>query len=114
METFLQETDSPIWEFPSIAERDTSIVKYEYVKVYKDSHGAGALDDTDHFSFTTNNEDIWFLPTESYFSLTIKLRKEDGETFIWKDKAATQTAIYMLMLSCIIPINSFFDTFRRR
>jgi hypothetical protein len=43
MNTFLQETESPIWEFPSIAAKDTSIVKYDFTKVYEDSHGAGIV-----------------------------------------------------------------------
>ena len=44
MNTFLQETESPIWEFPSIAAKDASIIKYDFTKVYEDSHGAGTLE----------------------------------------------------------------------
>ncbi len=66
MNTFLQETDSPIWEFPSIATKDTSIDKYDYTKVYEDSHGAGTLETSDHYSFTANNEDLWLLPSDFY------------------------------------------------
>ncbi len=88
MNTLLQETESPIWEFPSIAERDTSIVKYDYVKVYEDSHGSGTLENADHYSFTTNNEDLWLLPSESYLNLTIRLRNEDGNQYVWQNRAA--------------------------
>ena len=88
MNTFLQETESPIWEFPSIAAKDTSIVKYDYTKVYEDSHGAGTLENSDHYSFTTNNEDLWLLPSESYLNLTIRLRNEDGNQYVWQDRAA--------------------------
>jgi hypothetical protein len=88
MDSLLQETQSPIWEFPSIAERDTSIVKYDYVKVYEDSHGAGTLVNTDHYSFTTDNEDLWLLPSESYLNLTIILRNEDGNQYVSQNRAA--------------------------
>ena len=92
MNTFLQETESPIWEFPSIAAKDTSIVKYDYTKVYEDSHGAGTLENLDHYSFTTNNEDLWLLPSESYLNLTIRLRNEDGNQYVWQDRAAIGAA----------------------
>ena len=88
MKTFLQETESPIWEFPSIAAKDPSIVKYDYTKVYEDSHGAGTLENSDHYSFTTNNEDLWLLPSESYLSLTFRLRNQDGNQYVWQDRAA--------------------------
>ena len=88
MNTFLQETESPIWEFPSIAAKDPSIVKYDYTKVYEDSHGAGTLENLDHYYFTTNNEDLWLLPSESYLSLTFRLRNQDGNQYVWQDRAA--------------------------
>jgi hypothetical protein len=88
MNTFLLETESPIWEFPSIAAKDTSIVKYDFTKVYEDNHGAGTLENSDHYSFTTNNEDLWLLPSESYLNLTIRLRNEDGNQYVWQDRAA--------------------------
>jgi len=92
MNSLLQETESPIWEFPSIAERDTSITKYDYVKVYEGSHGAGTLADADHYSFTTSNEDLWLLPSESYLNLTIRLRNEHGNQYVWQDRAAVGAA----------------------
>ena len=82
MDSLLQETESSIWEFPSIAERDTSIVKYDYVKVYEDSHGSGSLENANHYSFTTKNEDLWLLSSESYLNLTIRLRNEDGNQYV--------------------------------
>ena len=88
MDTLLQETTSDIWEFPSVAEMDTSVVKYDYARVFEDSHGNGSLENTDHYSYTTNNEDIWLLPSESYLNLTVRLRKADNSEYAWTNVAA--------------------------
>ncbi len=34
------------------------------ITVYEDSHGAGTLENSDHYSFTANNEDLWLLPSD--------------------------------------------------
>lgn len=88
METVLSEYDSQIWEFPSIADKDNSVTKYDYVKILEDSHGAGSLEDADTFSYTTNNQDIWLLPSESYLKLTCKVLKTDGNDYQWLDRVA--------------------------
>jgi len=99
MNSFSQETESPIWEFPSIVAKDASIVKYDYTKVYENSHGAGTVENSDHYSFTTiNNEDLWLLPIESYLNLTIRLRNKDGNQYVWQDRAAVNAVAVPVMI----------------
>ncbi len=87
MTQVLRETESEIWDFPSINQVDDSITKYEYLKVYEDHHGAGRLDEAKSFSFTTENEDLWIIPSKSYLKLNVYLRKIDGTPYIWENVA---------------------------
>lgn len=68
-----------IWDIPQRAQFDSSIAKYDYLKIYEDSHGAGSLKNATLFSYTTNNLDVFLLPSESFLSVKLKLRKDDDE-----------------------------------
>lgn len=85
MDKILREKDSEIWEFPKFPPKDDSITKYDYLKVYEDHHGSGTLENATDYSFTTDNEDIWLLPSESYLKLNIILRKNaDNTEYQWR------------------------------
>lgn len=85
MENLLSETESNVWEFPVIVEKDKSITKYDHISVLDDNHGSGNLNDAESFSFTTTNQDIWLLPAESYLKLRVQLQKTDGSDYVWQD-----------------------------
>ena len=80
--------DSQVWEFPKMHDRDDSIVKYDTKIIDEDHHGMGTLENADRFHFTTKNEDLWFLPSESYLLVKCRLRKEDNTAYRWADVAA--------------------------
>jgi len=84
MESLLSETESNVWEFPFIGEKDKSITKYEYLNVFDDNHGSGNLNNAETFSFTTSNQDIWLLPSDSFLKIKVQFNKQDGTDYIWK------------------------------
>lgn len=88
MEKLLADKESGIWEFPKFPILDSSITKYDHVTVYEDHHGSGTLENADNFSFTTENDDIWLLPAESYLKLDIQVKKADGRNYRWVNRAA--------------------------
>ena len=69
-----------IWDFPKLAIHDDSITKLDYITYYEDSHGSGNLESAKNFSYTTNNEDIWLLPSNSYLKLTCQIMKAEKDT----------------------------------
>ena len=69
MERVLATEDSRLWSFPKIMPVDHSIVKYDHVKILEDSHGTGDLTNATEFSYTTNNDDIWYVPSKSYLKV---------------------------------------------
>lgn len=88
MTDILRETENEIWDFPTINKIDDSIVKYDYMKVYEDHHGSGSLEDATNFSFTTDNEDLWLLPSKGYLKINFYLRKVNGNLHQFQDVAA--------------------------
>ena len=84
MDTVLSKTENKIWDIPAVNLRDDTVEKYDYVTVYEDTHGAGSLSNADQFSFTTNNEDIWYVPGQSYLLVTVKVTKADGTEYDWE------------------------------
>lgn len=82
----LLNTTNKIWDFPTLKAKDNSITKLDHMKIYEDSHGSGSLSNAKTFSYTTNNEDIWLLPSHSYLKVTCELKKKDGTAYeITKD-----------------------------
>ena len=76
METLLAEREDKIWDFPTILPRDDSITSKEYIKIYEETHGTGDMSTATEFAFTTKNEDIWLLPSESYLKVDIEIRRK--------------------------------------
>lgn len=67
---------------------DESIAKYDYITHYEDNHGAGDLNNATSFSYTTTNQDIWMLPSESYLKLKVVFKKQNGTDYNWEDVEA--------------------------
>jgi hypothetical protein len=88
MSKILQDIESEIWDIPSIGKKDNSIVKQDVIKVYEDHHGSSNLLDATSFSFTTDNEELWLLPSESYLKINCYLRKPDKNAFNFIEIAA--------------------------
>ena len=85
----LENLDNTVWDIPSFYEKDKSITKRDLISVYEDNYGISDLSDTDNYSFSTNNEDIWIVPSESYLIVNVKLRKQDtGDEFLWANVQA--------------------------
>lgn len=83
MEKILRYTESSIWDFPKIILQDDSIIKRDNIKIYEDSHGAGSLKDAEQFSYTTNNEDVWLLPSQSYLLLKFYVKTAADGNYRW-------------------------------
>ena len=79
----LENLDNKVWDIPSVYERDRSIVKRDLISVYEDNYGISDLKDANSYSFSTNNEDIWIVPGESFLIVNAKLRKTNGNEFLW-------------------------------
>ena len=88
MEKLLMERENEVWNFPKFPGLDDSITKYDFVKIYEDHHGSGTLKNATNFSYTTDNEDMWLLPSESYLKVEFYFRKEDGNEYAWVDVPA--------------------------
>ncbi len=84
---------SPIWDFPSVLNRDLSITKKDYHKVYEsNSPAGGSLENSDEFNFVTHNENIWLLISDSYLKIKFQVTKEDDSNYVWADTAAVGAA----------------------
>ena len=71
----LENLDNTVWDIPSFYEKDKSVTKRDLISVYEDNYGISDLSDADSFSFSTNNEDIWIVPSESYLIVNVKAEK---------------------------------------
>ena len=87
----LENLDNSVWDIPSFYEKDKSITKKDLISVYEDNYGISDLSDADSYSFSTNNEDIWIVPSQSYLIVNAKLRRQDnGNEFLWADVPAIE------------------------
>ena len=87
----LESLDNKVWDIPSVYERDRSIVKKDIISVYEDNYGISDLSDANSYSFSTNNEDIWIVPSESFLVVNAKLRRQNnGNEFLWANIPAIQ------------------------
>ena len=58
------------------------------ISVYEDNYGISDLSDANSYSFSTNNEDIWIVPSESFLVVNVKLKQADnGADFRYADGA---------------------------
>jgi len=78
MESVLEKQESDYWNFPSVHEWDDSTTKFDTLTIYEDNHGQGTLESATEFSFTSENDNVWLLPSKSYISVSYTLRKATG------------------------------------
>lgn len=81
------------WNLVTMIPVDRSIHEYERMTHYEDSHGAGSLASATRLSFTTQNREVWLVPSKSYLLFDIKIQKgvmpaEEGATIEYAWNAA--------------------------
>lgn len=87
---YLEHDENMIWDIPSFLTLDDSVTKYDYITVYDDNHGTGDLSNATEFSFTTDNEDIFIVPANSFLLLKVQLRRADnGQPYVGADATVT-------------------------
>ena len=97
---YLESSESQIFNIPYMSEHDESITKFEESTIYEDNHGLGKLDSATEYSYTTNNEDIFYLPSNSYLLATLKLTKGDESAYADADLATIDWNAFNIFDTC--------------
>lgn len=78
---YLDKEDNEIFDLPRVFETDNSVTKYNLLTIYDDNHSNSDLANATEFSFTTDNLDIYVLPSESYLLVNLKLVNAAGAAY---------------------------------
>jgi hypothetical protein len=73
--------ENNVWKFPQLFEKDESVEKYDFQTIYESTQGTGDLSTSTKFVYSTNDEDKWYIPSQSYLQVEGKLQPAAGGDF---------------------------------